>query len=160
MNERTFARWLLRYDPDATRHAYRQVTQGGAEQCGCAYCLNFAAQRERVYPHSVLELFKTLGIDAAREVEVFENGPAACGQALYMGWFHFVGEIVSERPERKETAEKGWGPDLEPIGDSFEIGFSDKAGLVRKPSEGLPIVQLDFALPLDWVLDTPCPWDE
>lgn len=160
MNDLTFARWVLRHDPDATRHAYRQVTQGGAEQCGCAYCLNFAAQRERVYPHSVLELFKTLGIDAAREVEVYESGPAASGQALYRGWFHFVGEIVSERPEGKEVAEKGWVPDLERIDDSFEIGLSNETDLVPKPFEGLPIVQLNFAVSLGWVLDTPCPWDE
>ena len=65
----------VRYDRDATMVIYGSLKHGFAEECGCVFCKNFAAQRNLVYPASFRALLEQLGIDPAKEGEAFEYGP-------------------------------------------------------------------------------------
>lgn len=69
------------------------LEHGFAEECGCIFCKNFAAQRNLVYPASFRTLLEQLGIDPNKEGEAFEYGPVKDGCHLYGGWFHFVGQL-------------------------------------------------------------------
>ena len=47
--------WEVDNEPDLTREAYALIECGGAEDCGCEACFNFAATRHRVYSSDVLD---------------------------------------------------------------------------------------------------------
>ncbi len=147
-----FGRWEISYDPEATRKAYASVPLGGPEKCGCEACQNFAAARAQVYPAEVLVLFEKLGISPNGEVEVYHLARLAPGRHLYGGWFHFVGSILSGADAMKQVAENIWQPDLEKINENFSLGFSSRLGLVRAPFAGPPLVQLEFAAKVPWIL--------
>ena len=84
----------IRHDRDRTQLVYSGIEKGDADECGCIYCRNFAAQRESAYPESFKRLLDQLGIDPAKEGEVYEAGPAEGGRFTYGGWFYFVGEMI------------------------------------------------------------------
>lgn len=147
-----FSRWEISFDPKATSEVYAAVQLGGPEMCGCETCLNFAAARKQAYPSEVLDLFEKLGISADRETETYHLGRLARGRHLYGGWFHFVGTINSGTDAWKQVKENLWQPDFEIINEDFSFGFSSRLGLVRKPFEGLPVVQLEFNARVPWLL--------
>src|ERR1035438_1387315 len=91
----------IRFDRTLTRAAYSAVPGGGAERCGCLYCLNFAAQRSSVYPDEFRSLLKQIGIDHEKEGEVYEVGPEG-DVRIYGGWFYFAGEVLKSG-ERNST---------------------------------------------------------
>jgi len=85
----------VRYDRQATAAAYAGLKYGSAEECGCVFCRNFAVQRDGVYPASFRGLLGQIGIDAGKEFEVFEYGPAGEGRHRCGGRFYFVREMVA-----------------------------------------------------------------
>ena len=85
----------IEYDREATAAVYRAMESGFAEKCGCAGCRNFMAQRGSVFPTPFLSLLERLGIDAAKEGEVYESGPFPDGRHVYGGWFYFVGRMLA-----------------------------------------------------------------
>lgn len=127
------------YDPDKTRAGYATMQQGGADDCACLFCKNFAAQRDSVYPTSLLSVFAKLGIDSRLEAESYECGIDESGLRFYGGWLFFVGELL-DKGERQ-------------VSDStFEYWVSD----VGKPSptgtfDG-PLMTVEFTTRLPWVL--------
>ena len=70
MKQVRFRTWIINADPETTTTLHSQIELGGAEECGCDPCLNFAASRESVYPAEFIRLLNELGIDPALEVEV------------------------------------------------------------------------------------------
>jgi hypothetical protein len=52
MTETQVGSQTIRYDRDATAAVYRTLEHSSAEECGCIFCKNFAAQRDLVYPES------------------------------------------------------------------------------------------------------------
>jgi hypothetical protein len=147
-----FARWELSCNPESTRNAYATIAEGGPEKCGCELCLNFAAARGQIYEPKVLSLFEMLGIPYDREVETYHMARLESGRHLYGGWFHFVGSIVAGDDAVKQIAEKTWQPDLEETSEFFSLGFTSRLALVRHPFVGLPLIQLEFAAKVPWVL--------
>jgi hypothetical protein len=111
----------VRYNREATAALYeKKLTIAGADECGCTYCKNFAAQRTTIYPTGFLGLLEQLGVDQLKELEAFDYD---FGQekpiALYGGWFVFVGEIVEGkdwRPSTKLTPFSYWFTASFPIG--------------------------------------------
>ena len=100
MQELRLGDQLARYDREATLAAYRLLPFGDADRCGCIHCRNFAAQRASVYPLSFRNLLSQMGIDPAKEGEVFDcAGPFEDKIRQTGGWFYFVGELV-ERGEK------------------------------------------------------------
>ena len=102
MTELTVDNQTIRYDRDATIAAYQGVELGGADECpvgkSCLDCRNFAIQRAVAYPSSFKALLELLGIDPAKEAEVFTYGDELGDTQLYGGWFYLVGELVSGKP--------------------------------------------------------------
>jgi hypothetical protein len=96
---------LIRFDRVCTSDAYARIEKPGAEECGCAMCRNFIAQRSRAYPSSFLVLLGRLGIDASKEGEVYYLAPNKSGRRLYGGWFFFCGELLEA--EEKQTSQDG-----------------------------------------------------
>ena len=152
-----FGRWEVACDAEATRKAYAAVPIGGPEECGCEPCKNFGTARAQIYTLDVLALLEKLGISSNREVEVYHMGRLESGRHLYGGWFHFAGSILAGSDAAKQIAKNVWKPDLEGIGEYFNLGFSSRLGLVRKPFIELPLVQLEFTAKVPWVLLTPEP---
>jgi hypothetical protein len=129
----------IRYDRDATAAIYVSLQHGFAENCGCLFCKNFAAQRNLVYPASFKALLEQLGIDPNKEAEVFEYGPVEDGYHLYGGWFYFVGEMV-KAGERNSNA-----------GGQFEFWFTS-IGPDAAAFHAGPRLTLEFTTHLKWVL--------
>jgi hypothetical protein len=152
-----FRRWEVTCDPEATRKAYAVISMGGTEECGCEPCLNFVAARIQAYSPDVLSLFEKLGISANREADASHFARLESGRHFYVGWFQFVGSILSGAEAARQVAENTWRPDLEKIGEHFSLGFSSKLALVRKPFIKFPLVQLEFTAEVPWVLTTPEP---
>ncbi len=136
---------VVRYDREATAAIYGGLKHGFAEECGCVFCRNFAAQRDKAYPASFRELLEQIGIDPNKEVEAFEYGPVGDGIHRYGGWFYFVGEMVT------------WGarnvnpPDAVHYFDFFFTSVGPLAPAFR----GVPRLTVEFNADLEWVLPEP-----
>ena len=91
-------KWSIRSDPDLTREAYALLDCGGAENCGCEECFNFATARHLVYDPDLLQLLDYLGIDPLLEAEVHRDRRLGSGRHTYTAWFFLVGEIASGPP--------------------------------------------------------------
>jgi len=130
-------------DRQATIALYENtVTAAGADDCSCAYCENFAAQRTKVYPHEFLRLLNQLGADPLKELEAFDYdfGPDNSQRHLYGGWFVFCGELAEG---------EAWRPKHEP--DSFTYWFTTSF-----PNSGLPkhvkLCAIEFCTEIPWVI--------
>jgi hypothetical protein len=131
----------IRYDRDATAAIYGSLEHGFAEECGCLFCKNFAAQRNLVYPASFRALLEQLGIDPNKEGEAFEYGPVEDGCHLYGGWFYFVGEMVTAG-ERNCNAP-----------DSHHFDFFFTTAHPNAPAfRGGPMLAIEFTTHVKWVL--------
>ena len=98
MEELRLGDQLVRYDRDATIHAYNLLPFGGADGCGCVHCRNFAAQRATAYPQGFRTFLEQMGIDPNKEGEVFDMlGPSDSKRRPTGGWFYFLG------PDRVST---------------------------------------------------------
>ena len=85
--------WRYTCDRKATLEAYARVYRGDSNRCTCNGCRNFVAARAEVFAPAFLSLLATLGIDLAKDGEVYQNGRLAPGKHHYGGWFHFVGTL-------------------------------------------------------------------
>jgi hypothetical protein len=72
MTEMQIGDQTIGYDRDRTAAIYGSL-RGFAENCGCIFCRNFAAQRNVVYPAPFKTLLEQLGIDANKEGEIFDH---------------------------------------------------------------------------------------
>ena len=133
---------LICIDRRCTTEAYSQISTPGSEECGCAMCRNYIAQRSTIYPLSFLTLLQQLGIDAAKAGEVYYLAPNSKGKRLYGGWFFFCGEII-------EAGDKQYSQD----GVSYFIkGPSDMPSPYPRDRFGPHPLALDFSIEIPWVL--------
>ena len=136
---------IIHYDPERTRAAYAAIDSGSPERCGCQFCRNFMVQRKLVYPEPFRQLLDRLGIDAAKEGDVFEEGPSGV-LVVYGGWFYLAGEIV-EAGER--LTESGAGLDYFFRASHRPIALADF---------GDEVLALEFSTKLPWVLSEEPDW--
>jgi hypothetical protein len=134
---------IIRFDKIRTRAAYEAMPRGDADRCGCLYCLNFAAQRLSAFPNEFVSMLQNIGIDPAKEGEVYELGPEG-ERRIYGGWFYFAGEIA-EGGERNSTL------------PNFEYWFADAKHLPKPVADfGDEVAAVEFVTKLSWVLsDSP-----
>ena len=132
----------IRYDREATAAIYGGLKQGYAEECGCVFCRNFAAQRDLAYPASFQELLANLGIDPNKEGEAFHYAPLPDGGHLYGGWFFLVGEMVT------------WGERnvSSPDSDSHFEYFFTSVGPPAPAFRDGPRLTIEFTTRVKWVL--------
>lgn len=83
--------WRYTCDRSATAEVYARASFGYSSQCTCNGCRNFVGARAEVFPPAFLSLLTTLGIDPAKDGEVYHNGRLSPGKHHYGGWFHSSG---------------------------------------------------------------------
>jgi len=151
MDRIEFAGWILICDVDATRFAYAGMALGGPEECGCLHCQNFVAARSQLYPPAVLALFEQLGIDSTRETEVYHlapngsdaDGPPETRMHRYGGWFHAIGEVVTDRAEYEVPSQ------------DFQLTIIPGGAVVPSSFPDTPLFRLEFSVRVPWVLPEP-----
>jgi hypothetical protein len=128
----------IEYDRDATAAAYSVISIPGPEGCGCAYCRNWIAGRERAVHSEALALLSKLGIPANGEIEVYEY-PGGSKPHGYGGWYMFVGRLLSKPSD--ET--KGFGT------DAFSMKFTSGQSFGVPAFDDLGTCELQFYTELD-----------
>ncbi|HLH02126.1 MAG TPA: hypothetical protein VKX25_05105 [Bryobacteraceae bacterium] len=137
-NELQVGDQVIRYDRTRTQCVYSSLEKGDADECGCICCQNFAAQRDSVYPELFKRLLDQLGIDPAKEGEVYEMGPTDEGKYMYGGWFYFAGEMIAAGEKTSHS-------------EALEYWFT--ANCPEAPAfRGGPLLALEFVTALNWVL--------
>ena len=149
---------LIRHDRACTEEAYK-IFVPWTQKCACGFCRNFGLQRRTDYPSSFMELLNQLGIDAMKEGEVYDLGPAGIGKRRYGGWFFFCGELL-ELGEKLTTRS---GIDYFVIGPEklttqsgisyFVIGPGRMPSPNPRDAFGEHPLALDFTTEIPWVLD-------
>ena len=152
MIEVAYRRWILEADVAGTREAFRRVESGSPERCGCDHCINFAAARRQLYPAGMLELFRQLGIDPAKETETYHLTRLDSGLHLYGGWFHFIGRLSSGPDAKVPTVKDSSTLKLVELDERFSLGFTKDRALAWPPFERRPLVQVEFTAEVPWVL--------
>ena len=110
-------KWAVDNEPDLTREAYAQIECGGAEDCGCEACFNFATTRHLIYSAEVLEFLEWLGIDPQLEACARHEARLASGAHRYTVSFYLVGRIA-RGPSTPIARRRGQQLEsLEPAGD-------------------------------------------
>ena len=142
MQALAIGRWRLEHDPVATRAVY-EASSRGAHDCSCAYCRNFIAVRDHVYPPSFLELLSQLGIDPHKEAEICDYA-AESGGRLTGGWYHFIGRVLEDPGDQYA---------FDHDGRQWSMFFSSERGLAFPEFGDRPLVQLDWTVIVPWVLD-------
>jgi len=144
-----FMEWEIEVDAVGTRRAQAARERGDAESCGCVPCNNFAAARDMVYPTQFIELLDRLGVPKDRESRTGHCGRARSGLHYYLGWFHFVGSVVSGPYADRD----GDGSvNLERISPSLEMGFMRRASQVPDSFSSAAVAELFFSANVPWVL--------
>jgi hypothetical protein len=98
-----------------------------------------------VFPAEFLTLLETLGIDPAKDGEVYHNAQLSPGRHHYGGWFHFVGtldEFSAFKPIE--------------LGQDFSVTLCPRSAPNLSTLNGLPLVQLEFvASAVPWRIPEP-----
>jgi len=132
--------WELEVDVESTQRAHAE-TYSSAERCGCAYCRNFVAVRDKTLPRKFIDILEQLGVNYRKDSEIYETHKRADGTHGYGGWYHAVGTVLSGPNEHSES-----------LGKRFWYWVSNRAHLVRKGFP-LPAFQIEFGTTLPWVID-------
>jgi hypothetical protein len=150
-------KWSVASEPETTREAYARIDCGGAENCGCEACFNFANARHLVYNADVLELLEWLGVDPMLEAEARHDSRLGSGRHVYTACFYIVGEISSGPATTVANRGKRCVPSLESAGDGVRVGFSADARDAPEAFRGLPVVRLEVSVVAPWVSNAPEP---
>lgn len=135
MGEMSLFGYRTEVDGAATREWYA-ASEGW--DCDCGHCRNFLAlARARGLPDEVLAALDRLGVPPDKPTYVCEYGPQGGGR-LYQFAYRLAGRVLDEPEERQASA--GCWHETYPYGAP---GFPE------------PNFDLEFLLPLPWVLDEP-----
>ena len=149
-------KWAVDTEPELTREAYALLDCGGAEDCGCEACFNFAAARHLIYSAELLDFFEWLGIDPQLEADACWTTRLADGAHGYTVGFYLVGRIASGPPTPVARRSGQLWDSLERAGDSW-VGFSADASQAPDVFRGLPCVRLEVRVAAPWVSNAPEP---
>lgn len=137
--------WVLMLDREATRAIYSRIESGGAAECGCAYCLNFLAVRDRHVPPALTAVLRKLEIDPQKDLEVVEYAPDQARTRLYSATYYVVGQLLDGERSLRDPQE---------IAPGFSIGLESGAAMYLIDEwRGVPIVTVEWFGRLPWVLD-------
>jgi hypothetical protein len=126
----------IEFDREATAACYARIRVPGPEACGCAYCQNWVAARERVLPPDFQKLLSRLGVPDNGEIEVWET-PGTTRAHFYGGWYLIVGRMITGEDVRNP----------ESIG--FQFSFSSGWSYVVSEFEGQEVFELQFTTEID-----------
>ena len=118
-----YKEWEFQVDKEATLTAYSKVKVGSAEESQTLTGLNYAKQRDNIFPEEIKELLVSLGINYKKEAEVSHHEAFEDGQHLYAGWFHFKGDFSGPNYLEKQN-ESSKDFNLSSVNNKFAIGFT------------------------------------
>jgi hypothetical protein len=143
-----FDGWLIEFDSERTRAAYR-LTEHGAHDCTCACCRNYVAARDSQYPPRFLYLLNKFGIAVHKEAELWESSTTQKGIHFYAGRYHFVGSILKDPGTEIKI------PKSERDAAHWYVSFRVRSHLAMQSLQDLPLIQLEFHAEVPWALDEP-----
>jgi hypothetical protein len=152
-------KWAIRCEPDLTREAYALIDSGGAEECGCETCFNFAATRHLLYTPELLEFLDTLGVDPLLEAEVNHEACLGPGRHGYTAHFYVVGEIAQGPCTSVARMGQRNACSRESAGGGIRVGFSSADCGVPEAFRGMPVVCLEVSVVAPWISNAPEPRD-
>lgn len=143
----TLGTWVYAPNRTATIAAHANAVTGGADGCTCGPCRNFGLVREELFPPDFLALLDELGVDPRKDSEVTQSYRGDDGLCLYIGWFHFVGDLSGHRDAASDD---------EPLPD-FKFSFVDeyRPRLVEFGDQDMKV--LEFWCYAPWRLDEAYP---
>jgi len=142
MDNLDLGEYRITFDREATRSACAAMAAGGAEECRCAACKNFAAQKPVPYPPDFRALLDRLGIDPNREIEVYTHRSEDPSGIAYDGWFYFVGSV---EPDESTLPRSG------PYPNAFEFYFIHGPAYEVAQFKNGPVSRVEFMnLRLPW----------
>ena len=144
--------WTFEYNKQLTLDTYARIRESGAESCNCNDCKNYIANRDKVFPDEILKLFRDLGIDFTKEVEITNWERKPNGLHHIGGWFHFKGKVIRGKNFKIPLPSGGFSIDLTPISDNFSIGFSEGNDLTFFEDKN-ELVQIEFDTSIPWIID-------
>lgn len=147
-------KWEVDNEPELTREAYALIEFGGAEDCGCEACFNFAAARHLVYSAELLEFLDWLGIDPLLEADARHEKRLANGDHAYTVSFYLVGRIAQGPPTPVALRAGRERESLERAGDVL-LGFCADVSDAPDAFHGLPCVRLELRVVAPWVSNAP-----
>jgi hypothetical protein len=150
-------KWSVDCEPDLTAEAYALMDTGGAEQCGCEECFNFAAVRHLIYTPALLDLFDCMGIDPLLEADVEREACVAAGRHGYRARFYLVGAIASGPATTIARCGRELARSLEDTGEEIAVGFSVAPEDTPDAFLGLPTVCMEVAVVAPWISNAPEP---
>jgi hypothetical protein len=129
----TFGAWQFTCDRQATADTYAREATSTSVQCTCNGCRNFVVARCDVFPKAYFALLDSLGIDPAKDGEVYHNGRRSPGKHHYGGWFHFVGalDVTGDFPPVQ-------------VAKGFSVYLCSKSAPCLPALKDLPLVQVEF----------------
>ena len=143
--------WEFTADVETTKTTYKNVSIASAEASESIEGVNFAKQREKIYPQEIKDLFTSLGIDYKKETEVSHHKVLDDGQHVYTGWFHFKGDFSGPGYlDKQKGDDKTFN--ITPISDKFGIGFR-RENFLTEFEDRSNLVQVEFECLLPWILD-------
>lgn len=146
-------RWEIDFAADATRRCFAALPIGSG--CDCAYCRNYLAALNRVFPSEFRSLAGTLGVDLAKPAELAHFGREEAG-LITSGWFHVVGSVMAG-DDAWHWVGTAATPRFETLAPGFQFGFDRRLSLVPEPFKAGPAVQLEFLTHIPWLLAEPEP---
>jgi hypothetical protein len=166
--------WLLEVDPIGTASAYVEWASVTAE-CACGWCRNFAAWRAHGYPADLAECLSALGLDLAKESDVYQQSvDHHAGTVHYRWFFHCRGRVVSGPQAWNLVAEEPdpvlpvtrWELNVREVSPIHHValGFGDDPYRIRQEGQFVPVplrsgptVQVELRASLPWTVSEALP---
>jgi hypothetical protein len=150
-----FKEWAFKVDKKVNEQAYASFLNNGSETCICGNCKNYLAYRDQVFPDEIKKLFKDLGIEYNKEVDIVTYQKLPNGLYHTGGWFHFKGLMICGRDSNEPLQQGGYLVKLTVVSDNFSIGFSNNIfGNLNYFEDKDNLIQIDFETNIPWVLNS------
>jgi hypothetical protein len=113
-----------------------------AMSCSCIYCRNYLAAVETL-PEKLLNLYEQFGVDATKDIEVYQLCANEDGTHRYSGFYPVVGRIVAGSHTMGVHQR---------LTEDFTVCFHTEEALVP-PTFPESVFQMEFSGSIVWVLD-------
>lgn len=136
-----FRDWTFEINPKLTQCIYSNILCGKASSAKAPVYEAYLAQRDKLFPKEVLDLFDELGIDFTKDHKI-NHRITDNGQICFDGNFQFIGNLVSG-PNCKIDLSKDYTLfELTPITENFSIGFYQD----ETPFFNQHVIHIEFSL--------------
>jgi len=148
-----FSNFIIDIDVEKTRNFYTTACFV-SDNCSCSGCRNFE-KAVNFLPQEVISFFMQLGIDMKKVCEVYMLDANTDNIALYGGFYHACGKIISGESAWVQTDPTSFYFDEDKthsITNDFRVSFQERCDLLKKEFP-LPAIQLDISADIPWVLE-------